>query len=113
MPLFAATGATWTRMDFGWGKTEKTHGVYDLERLRPFAFPARSPQNPPDFHSGLRQQTLFAPVSPATPEVARGLRALGAPPPLTHFRGRGVLWEIWNEPNGFLDAQRPTPPITR
>ncbi len=104
MPLFAATGATWTRMDFGWGKTEKTRGVYDFGEYERLLSQLEARKIRPIFILGYGNK-LYSDVSPATPE-SRAAYARWCAAAVGHFRGRGVLWEIWNEPNGFW---RPTP----
>ncbi len=104
MPLFAATGATWTRMDFGWGKTEKARGVYDWSEFERLLRQLEARRIRPIFILGYGNK-LYSPVSPATPE-SRAAYARWAAAAVTHFRGRGVLWELWNEPNGFWT---PTP----
>ena len=104
MPLFAATGATWTRMDFGWGKTETTRGVYDWSEFERLLGQLEARKIRPIFILGYGNK-LYSPVSPATPE-SRAAYARWAAAAVSHFRGRGILWEIWNEPNGFW---RPEP----
>ena len=107
MPLFAATGATWTRMDFGWGKIETKRGVYDFSDYDRLLSQLEARKIRPIFILGYGNK-LYSDVSPATPE-ARAAYARFCAAATTHFRGRGVLWEIWNEPNGFW---RPKPDAT-
>ena len=99
MPLFAATGATWTRMDFGWGKTEKSRGVYDWRNYDRLLKQLEARKIRSIFILAYGNK-LYANVSPATP-TARAAYARWCAAATTHFRGRGILWEIWNEPNGF------------
>ena len=104
MPLFAATGATWTRMDFGWGKIEKTRGIYDFSEYERLLQQLEARRIRPIFILGYGNK-LYSDVSPATPE-SRAAYARWCAAAAMHFRGHGILWEIWNEPNGFW---RPKP----
>jgi hypothetical protein len=101
MAMLAGAGLRWIRMDFGWGGTEREKGKYDfsaydrlLDALKPH---------------GLR--TLFildygnrhydGGESPRS-EEARQAMARWAAEAVRRFQGRGILWEMWNEPNiGF------------
>ena len=105
--MLAATGAKWVRMDVGWGKTERERGVYDFSAIETLL-------DALDKHD-LRAilildygNKLYSPVSPATDE-SRAAFARWAGAVAKRFAGRGVLWEIWNEPNiGFW---RPKPNV--
>jgi hypothetical protein len=96
----AETGITWIRMDFAWQGIERKTGVYDftsydrlmseLDSVHIRALLILDYGNP-----------LYGPVSPAT-EEARSAFARFAVAAVKHFAGRGVIWEMWNEPNiGF------------
>ena len=104
MEMLAATGVKWIRMDWGWGRTEKQKGVYDFSQ--PDKLVAAMEKH------GLRAvfvlsygNPLYSSVSPATDE-SRAAFARWAVAAVTHFKGRGILWEMWNEPNLFW---RPEP----
>jgi hypothetical protein len=112
----AGAGFKVVRMDFSWGGTEQKKGDYDwsayddltadLEKrgLRPLYIL--------DYSNGLYEEpvTTQDPVtrqprrdvaSPQHPESVAAF-ARWAAAAAKHFRGRHVLWEVWNEPNiGF------------
>ena len=96
----AAAGFKWVRMDFAWAGIEKqgAKGVYDfsaydrllasLDRYKIRAILIL------DYGNDLYEQG-----SPKSPS-ARAAFAKFAAAAVKHFHGRGVLWEMWNEPNG-------------
>jgi hypothetical protein len=112
----AAAGFKVVRMDFSWGGTETKKGEYDwsaydeltadLEKrgLRPLYIL--------DYSNALYEETVTSenPIthkahrdiaSPQHPESVLAF-ARWAATAAKHFRGRHVLWEVWNEPNiGF------------
>lgn len=120
LDLIAAAGFKFVRMDFAWGATERTKGRYvwddydeltaNLERrglralyildysngLYEDAIRSRDPI------SGTQRTDIAAPRKPDSVEAFARWAAAAA----GHFRGRGILWEIWNEPNiGFWKPQ--------
>jgi polysaccharide biosynthesis protein PslG len=107
--MLAAAGCGIVRMDFVWSDTEKQPGVYDFaayERLLAAL----------DKH-GIRALFILDYVnahyddnqSPHT-DVGRAAMAKWAATAATHFQGRGVLWEMYNEPN-ITPFWRPTPNV--
>ncbi len=97
----AAGGFRWVRMDFSWSDTEKRKGVYDFsaydrltaalaaQRLRPYLIL--------DYQNALYDEGL----SPRS-EAGRAAFCAWTAAALDHFRGKGAVWEIYNEPNiGF------------
>ena len=94
-----AAGATFIRKDFAWSASERSKGEYDFtafDRLLHsldakgiraiFILDYRNPNYP----------------SPETTEEGRVAYAKWAAGSVGHFKGRNVVWEIWNEPNvGF------------
>jgi polysaccharide biosynthesis protein PslG len=116
LDLIAAAGFKFIRMDFSWSGTERAPGQYNwgdydeltanLEQrgLRPLYIL--------DYSNGLYEDQIVShdPISgkerrdiasPRKPgSVAAFARWAGAA--AAHFKGRRVIWEIWNEPNiGF------------
>jgi hypothetical protein len=99
MEMLAAAGFKWVRMDFTWAGTEREKGVYDFsayDRLDAHL----------DKHK-LRAlfildygNKLYEPdgSSPHTDE-SRAAFARWAAAAVAHFKGKGYLWELWNEPN--------------
>jgi hypothetical protein len=107
LEMLKAAGFKWIRMDFSWSAIEKQKGAYDfsaydrllasLDKVGIHAMLILDYANP------LYDSNL----SPHTDE-GRAAFAKWAAASVVHFKGRGVLWEMYNEPNGFW---RPTPNI--
>ncbi len=116
LDLIAAAGFKFIRMDFGWGGIERKRGEYDwaaydeltanLEKRGLRAIYLL------DYSNGLYEDSIVSrdPVSgqdrrdtasPAKPESVEAF-ARWAGAAAARFKGRRVIWEIWNEPNiGF------------
>jgi len=102
--MIASAGFGFVRTDFAWIFIEKQKGVYDFSgyedlvdalaehHLRPVFIPGYG--NPLYEHSNKPHYIL----GPATDEVQQGYAAFAAQA-AAKFQGRGVVWEIWNEPN--------------
>ena len=98
MEMLARGGVRWVRMDFSWDATEREPGRYDfsaydrlLGRLDQYHIRAVLILDYSNRHydHGL---------SPASDEGRKAF-ARWAVAAAWHFRGRGVLWEMYNEPN--------------
>lgn len=99
MRMLAATGLRWIRMDLTWSATEVKKGQYTFApynrlisalrryRIRPLLILC--------YGNPLYQHGAF----PTTP-AAREAFAKWAAAAVRTFRGYGVMWELWNEPNG-------------
>lgn len=92
-------GFRWVRMDFHWDKTEKAPGVYNfsaydrlLANLDKFHIHALLIL---DYTNPLYDQGL-----PTCSDAGRTAFAKWAVAAAKHFKSRGVIWEVWNEPNG-------------
>lgn len=106
MEMLAATGMRWIRMDLIWTNTERQRGQYDfsaydrlmasLEKHKIRALLIFNGRNP------LYDQRQF----PYTDE-ARAAFARWAAAAVQRYRGRGVLWEMWNEPNVAMGGKPP------
>jgi len=106
MGVLAAVGCGWIRQDLTWAATERTPGVYnfssydgllaDLDSNDMRALIILDYTNP-NYDSGL---------SPYT-DIGRTAFAKWAVAAAEHFKGRGVLWEIYNEPNGSFWTPEP------
>lgn len=107
MDKIQAAGFKWVRMDFFWPDIEKRRGHYnfsdydllmrslDRHHIRPiFILDYGNP--------------IYGPDSPnTTAEVHAFTRFVAAS--VRHFRDRGIVWEMWNEPNiGFW---KPAPDV--
>jgi hypothetical protein len=99
MEMLSKAGFRWVRMDFSWSRTEEKPGAYDfsafdrllaqLDKFHLRALLILDYTNP-----------LYDQGRPTDTDAGRAAFARWAVAAVTHFQGRGVLWEIWNEPNG-------------
>src|SRR5436190_2769824 len=98
MKMLAEAGFKWVRMDFDWARIEKEKGKYDFsayDRLLKAC----------DEHA-IRALFILDYANPLyddnrSPDTDAGRAAFAtwAAESVKHFRGRGVLWEMYNEPN--------------
>jgi hypothetical protein len=98
MKMIAEGGFRWLRMDFAWQGTERKKGEYDFsayDRLLAAGQP-----------HGLRflfildySNPLYEADRSVQTEEGRAAMARWAAAAVEHFKGRGILWEMWNEPN--------------
>lgn len=95
----------WVRMDFAWNGTEREKGKYDFsayDRLLTSLDRAKvRPLFILDYGNDLYQQG-----SPRTPE-SRAACCRWVAAAMAHFKGRGIVWEMWNEPNIFFWQPKP------
>ena len=99
LEMLAAAGFHWVRMDFSWGGTERRPGEYDFtayDRLLA-ALEVRKLRALFIFDYGNR---LYGADSSVATEAGRRAFSRWAAAAAVHFQGHGILWEIWNEPNG-------------
>jgi hypothetical protein len=123
LDMIAAAGFKFIRMDFSWGGTERKKGEYNwsdydeltanLEKRGLRAIYIL------DYSNGLYEEQIIIKdnhtkkdrkdtASPQRPEsVAAFARWAGAA--ATHFKGKRVIWEIWNEPN--ISFWKPKPDV--
>ncbi len=113
LDLIAAAGFKFVRMDFTWAGIERKRGEYDwsgydeltanlekrgiralyiLDYSNPLYEAEVTSKNP---ISGQQHKTTASPQHPES--VAAFAKWAGAA--ANRFSGRGILWEIWNEPN--------------
>lgn len=98
MEMLAEGGFRWVRMDLAWARTEREKGRYDfsaydrlLTALRPHQILALFIL---DYSNSLYEEEQSVATDAGRRAYARWAAAAAA-----HFRGQGILWEIWNEPN--------------
>lgn len=99
LEMLKAAGFKHIRMDFSWGATEKQKGVYDFSAYDRLTASLEK--------HGLKGYYILDYANPhyekersvRTPE-GRAAYAKWAAAAVSHFKGRGICWEIWNEPNG-------------
>ena len=98
MEQIAAAGFKWVRMDFFWAGIERVRGVYDFSAYDGLLRHLDQFKIRPIFILDYGN-ALYEKGSPKSPEARAGFAKFAAAA-VTHFKGRGVLWEMWNEPNG-------------
>jgi hypothetical protein len=98
MEMLADGGFRWVRMDFDWAAIEKKKGEYEFSAYE------RLLRSCDKFH--IRCVLILDYANPLydnnhSPETDEGRAAFAkwAAAAVTHFKGRGVLWEMYNEPN--------------
>jgi hypothetical protein len=103
MRMLAATGVRWIRMDFAWGATETHKGQYNFAAYARLITALRRCHIRPllilDYGNPLYQHGAF-PTKPA----ARDAFATWAAMAIKTFRDYGIMWEMYNEPNGMGHA---------
>ncbi len=100
MQALKAAGFKWVRMDFFWHQIETKKGEYDFSAYDTLLTNLERAKIRPililDYGNALYQDG-----APRSPE-ARAAFCRFVAAALQHFRGRGVVWEMYNEPNiGF------------
>jgi hypothetical protein len=98
MKLLGDCGMGWVRADFQWQNIEKTRGVYDFSSYDELMNDLDAVHMHPLFILDYGNP-LYEKNSPSTDE-SRAAFARWAAASATHYAGRGVIWEMWNEPNG-------------
>lgn len=104
LEILAASGVRWVRMDMSWASIEQTKGQYDFVaydnifngfakyNLRPLVVLGSHGQTNYPNRSGQY------PYPPDTPEAQQAF-ANWVVAVIQRYRGRGILWEVYNEPN--------------
>jgi hypothetical protein len=97
-------GFRWIRTDITWSEIERKRGEYDFSGYDRMLAGLRA--------TGVRAilvldytNDLYMHAAPATDEE-RAAFTRWAVATVTRYRNRGVLWEMWNEPNGSFWAPR-------
>jgi len=109
LQLLAGAGFTLVRMDLAWSGTERQPGRYDFRAYDRLLAALDQQQlrallildySHPHYDQGL------------SPYSAAGRQAFArwAAAAVQHFRGRGVIWELYNEPN--IRFWKPQPSVT-
>ncbi|MDQ2798009.1 MAG: cellulase family glycosylhydrolase [Armatimonadota bacterium] len=91
-------GFGWVRMDFVWDAIEKVKGQYDFSAYDTLVAGLAERHIKPLFILDYGND-LYQKQAPRSPE-ARAAFARFAAAAVTHYKGKPILWEIWNEPNG-------------
>jgi|CXWL01.1.fsa_nt_gi hypothetical protein len=104
----ADAGFKWVRMNFYWGYTEETPGVYRFNAYDELMEDLDRHKIRPIFTLSFENQ-IYGSSSPRTPSQ-RVAFAKFAKASIEHFKGRGIVWELWNEPNWPM-FWKPTPSV--
>jgi polysaccharide biosynthesis protein PslG len=105
MKMLEATGVRWVRMDFDWSLIERAKGQYDFTAYDRLVALLEYYRIRPVFILCYANALYDQGLSPHTEEGVQAF-ARWAAASVTHFKGRGIVWEIYNEPNFFW---RPKP----
>ncbi len=104
--MLADAGAHWIRTGFYWGWTERTKGVYKfdgfdnlLNELQPYGIHSM-------FILVFANKLYDDGLAPHT-DAGREAFARWVVAAVEHFRGRGIIWELWNEPDDGSWAPKP------
>ncbi len=99
MQMLARTGVRWIRMDFTWGATERQKGRYSFAAYDGLMAALRAHHIRPIFILDYGNRFYDHGLAPSSGEGRRAF-ARWASAAVRHFRGQGIVWEMWNEPNG-------------
>lgn len=110
----AEVGFRVVRLDFSWNQIERQLGSYDFSHYEPVietlaAYGIR-PLCILAYNNALYEHTVAPPhmsIGPHTDEVRQAFARFAAAA-ATHFKGRGIYWEMWNEPD-YMPFWYPTP----
>ncbi len=98
MEMIRDGGFRIVRMDFIWSATERQKGVYDFSAYERLVQSAESQKIRLLFILDYSNAMYDENLSPHTEEGRAGF-ARWAAAAAKHFAGKGILWEMWNEPN--------------
>jgi len=106
MEMIVASGARWARMDFIWDQIEKAPSQYDFGKYDKLVDTLNSYKISPYFIFDYTNKLNDNGMSPYTQEGRRAF-AQWAAASVEHFRGRGIIWEMYNEPNYHFWQPKP------
>ena len=98
MEMLAAAGFKWIRNDLAWGGTEREKGKYDFSAYDRLVATLEKYHMHAVFILDYGNR-LYDDGQPPRSEEARAAFARWAMAVVSHFKGKGCLWEMWNEPN--------------
>jgi hypothetical protein len=108
LEMLAAAGFKWVRMDLGWGGIERKRGEYDFSAYDRLTTALERHGLKALFILDYGNPLYDRGESPHTDE-GRAAFARWAAATAHHFKGRGYLWEMWNEPN--IQFWKPKPDV--
>ena len=106
MEMLAAAGFRWVRMDFSWEGSEREKGKYDFGAYDRLMSALDKHHVKAMFILDYANRNYDRGLSPSS-EEGRQAMARWAAAAAGHFRGRGILWEMYNEPNIFFWKPKP------
>jgi hypothetical protein len=122
LDMIAQAGFKFVRMDFAWEAIEQKKGEYDwsaydelttnlekrgLRAIYILDYSHALYEGGVDSHNALKTEVKQRDTaSPQHPESIAAY-AHWAAAAAKHFHGRHIIWEIWNEPNGFFWKPKP------
>jgi len=98
LEMLAESGVTIIRTDLTWSKTERQKGIYDFSAYDRLSNSLEKYKIRPIYILDYTNNLYDGGLSPYTPE-GRAAFAKWAVAAVTHFKDRGILWEMYNEPN--------------
>ncbi len=104
--MLSQSGVRWVRMDLKWDTTEREAGRYDFSAYDRLMH-ALEKEHLRSLFILDYGNPLYENGAPPRTEATRLAFARWAVAAAQHFRGRGVLWEIYNEPNHSLFWPKP------
>jgi len=110
MEMLAAAGMRWVRMDFAWNGTEREKDKYDFAAYDRLMAALEKHKIRALLILDYSNRHYDKGLSPASDEGRKAF-AQWAAAAAKHFRGRGILWEMYNEPNIFF--WRPKPDVSQ
>lgn len=108
MKLLPEAGFRWVRMDFAWSGIERKKGEYFFEDYDRLMTALGEYHIRPIFILDYSNPMYDNNQSPHTSE-GRAAFAKWAAASAMHFKGRGIIWEMYNEPN--IKFWRPNPNV--
>ena len=99
--MLAAAGFRWVRMDFHWAATERKRGQFDFAAYERLVAALQRHKLRTIFILDYGN-TLYEPDQSVRSKEGREAFSRWAAAAATHFKDRGILWEMWNEPNAVF-----------
>ncbi len=96
--MIAAAGFRWVRMDFKWDATERERGQYDFAEYDRLISALDESKIRALFILDYGNPLYDNGAPPRTPETQKAF-SRWAVAAARHFSNRGVIWEVYNEPN--------------
>jgi hypothetical protein len=108
MEMLADSGATIIRMDLSWGGTERQKGVYDFSAFERLTNSLEKFKIRPLYILDYSNKFYDNGLSPHS-EEGRTAFAKWSAAAVVHFKDRGIIWEMYNEPNIGFWKPKPEP----